>query len=263
MSTNCAGADRRTRAANSDPGLAVDTSYLWTIPGDCTDAYVGRGDAQSVTGRLLARFALSECCPVRLRDWKFGRDRQGKPFIAAPQEYRGISFSISHTDGLVACLISRCDLAAVDVERIRSSEDLPRLAPQLLSISEQRSLATLDGDEWLRRFFEYWTLKEAYAKALGLGLAFDFASVSFEVDTGDEVAARFSAAADGDPATWAFRRLALGPDWAGAVALGGRASTDRGLVHVELASDHLVREFRKSSADLVLAFGKGGTGCVL
>jgi 4'-phosphopantetheinyl transferase len=234
-------------AVNSDPGLPVDTAYLWTMSdGDGTDEYVGRAAAQSATGRLLARFALSECCPVLLRDWEFGRDRRGKPFIVAPPEYRGISFSISHTDGLLACLISGYETAAVDVERIRSSDDLPRLAPQLLSISEQRSLATLDGGAWLRRFFEYWTLKEAYATALGLGLAFDFALASFEVDA-DGVAARFAAAADGDPATWAFRRLALGPNWAGAVAVRTGPSKTCRLVHAELTSDLRVREVSQVS----------------
>ena len=35
--------------------------------------------------------------------------------------------------------------------------------------------------EQLRRFFWIWTLKEAYTKALGLGLGFDFRRVEFDV----------------------------------------------------------------------------------
>lgn len=36
-------------------------------------------------------------------------------------------------------------------------------------------------DELLRRFFWMWTLKEAYTKALGLGLGFDFSRIEFDV----------------------------------------------------------------------------------
>lgn len=208
----------------------------------CYDAFANRSAAQSSAGWLLMRFALSECWPVRPNDWKFARDGRGKPFIASPPEYRDIRISISHTDGLVACLISDQEMVGVDVEKIRSSDDLLLLAPELLSRSEQRSLATLSGEAWLRRFFEYWTLKEAYAKALGLGLAFDFASAWFEIGAGDHVTAQCVPLPVGESATWAFRRLALGPDWAGAIAVGGRAAMTRRLVQVELTSDLLARE---------------------
>lgn len=229
-------------AKRAAPSLLENADYLWTMrDGGCHDAFAGRSAAQSGAGWQLTRFALSECCPVRPRDWRFARDGRGKPFIAAPFEYRNIRISISHTDGLVACLVSGQDMAGLDVEKIRSSDDLPFLAPQLLSISEQRSLATLSGEAWLRRFFEYWTLKEAYAKALGLGLAFDFASICFEIDAGDQVTARFGAALVDASAIWTFRRLALSPGWAGAVAVSGGASRTRRLVHVELTSDFLMR----------------------
>lgn len=35
--------------------------------------------------------------------------------------------------------------------------------------------------ERLKRFFWMWTLKEAYTKALGLGLGFDFKRIEFDV----------------------------------------------------------------------------------
>lgn len=208
----------------------------------CEHAFAERHAAQSASGRVLARLALSACCPVRPQDWRFSRDGRGKPFIVAPLEYRDIHFSISHTDGLVACLISVHALAAVDVERIRPADDLSFLAPQLLSASEQRSLAALNGEAWLNRFFEYWTLKEAYTKAIGLGLGSDLSSVSFDVGEGDRVIAHFSAAADGDPETWAFRRLALGMDWAGAVAIRTGSYRNCGLAHVEISPQLLARE---------------------
>lgn len=239
--------------------------HLWSAPDDiCPDVddiapllpsdehaaaarFISQKAARSfVTGRVLTRLALSCRCPVRPQDWVFAPGLNGRPFIIAPEKYRHIQFSISHTDGRVACLTSHTALAAVDVERVMAWEDLPFIAPTILSADEQRSIATLTGDAWRRRFFEYWTLKEAYAKALGIGLACDFSSVSFDVGLDCDVVARFADRAEEVASDWLFRRLALGPDFAGAVAVKTGPSKTCRVVHTEITPGTLARKVSRA-----------------
>lgn len=248
MSTGGAGTQpRRALETCGTLGLLEGAAHLWTMrDNNCVDAK-GASAPQSSAGWMLARVALSECFPVGCHDWKFSRDGRGKPFIAAPQEYCGLGVSISHTDGLVACLISGHGTAAVDVEGVITWDDLPSVAPTILSGEEQRSIEALAGDAWTRRFYEYWTLKEAYAKARGVGLACEFALVSFDLGPGCDVSVRFADGACEIASEWLFRRLALGPRWAGAVAAMTGPSKTLALAHTELTPDMLAWEISRAS----------------
>lgn len=74
-----------------------------------------------------------------------------------------------------------------------------------LTALERRCLLSpeVSQDEALRRFFWIWTIKEAYTKALGLGLGFDFGRLEFDV-TSDIIRV------DGTiPPGWQFRKFEL------------------------------------------------------
>jgi 4'-phosphopantetheinyl transferase len=186
---------------------------------------------QFVCGRVLTRLALSRHCPVRPQEWVFALGPHGKPFILAPENYRGVRFSISHTEGLTACLITTIDMAAVDVERVRTWADLPLIAPMVLSARELSDIESFSGNAWHARFFDYWTLKEAYAKARGMGLGLDLTDIAFELAGQEEVRARFAPAVEDDPGRWTFRRVRLGPHYAAAIAIGRGDKENCTLMH--------------------------------
>lgn len=105
------------------------------------------------------------------------RGIHGKPSISGAPE-----FNLSHTRGVVACIFAaEADAAlevGIDVEIVRRTTDWRRLMPRVMCGDEIESLLALPVDAQQPRFYELWTMKEAWAKARGEGLQADFRSMN-------------------------------------------------------------------------------------
>jgi 4'-phosphopantetheinyl transferase len=153
--------------------LKPELLYLWTARTDDLDIEIlssleailptneqketrrfrrDRDRHQFLLARGLLRLALSEHLPVCAAGWRFVRNQNHKPFIVAPKSFSAVNFSLSHTDGLIACLISLVAEAAVDVERLEFQNDLAPAAKQVLSGVELTALGKLSGQDWTKRF---------------------------------------------------------------------------------------------------------------
>src|SRR5262245_2690814 len=63
----------------------------------------------------LLRVALSSVArEIDPADWCFVANPYGRPFVASPSVLRPIYFSLSHTEGCVACVVSSCEAVGVD-----------------------------------------------------------------------------------------------------------------------------------------------------
>ena len=154
----------------------------------------------------LLRYALSNAEPtVAPADWCFAAGPHGRPFVAAPEIARPVYFSLSHTEGCVACVISRVEPVGVDVERMEARDSLLKTAEYTFAPDEIAALRELSPDELFERFFDYWTLKEAYLKATGKGLHLPLDQFAIALsDSG--IAISFTGEIDDDPRRWHFTR---------------------------------------------------------
>src|SRR4029077_10088855 len=123
-----------------------------------------------VASHAFVRLALSHHCTVEAWRWRFDRNAEGKPYVVTPNLPQAPIFSLSHTEGMAACLIGLSAQIGVDVEKLAYHRDHRGIASLILADREQQNLRGCFEEDWTTRFFEYWTLKEAYAKARGLGL---------------------------------------------------------------------------------------------
>jgi 4'-phosphopantetheinyl transferase len=170
--------------------------------------------------RALVRCVLSRYAPVAPEAWRFEAGGHGRPQIGAPASARGLRFNLTHTDGLVACLVARDLDIGVDAEDATRIVEYVPLARRFFSAEEAAAVANAaEGAPRAERFFRTWTLKEAYLKARGLGLSLPLAAFAIRT-SGERISIAFEPSIDDDPARWQFESLALGSHLL-AVAVGG------------------------------------------
>jgi 4'-phosphopantetheinyl transferase len=158
---------------------------------------------QFLVTRALQRAVLScyapEIAPAR---WRFVAGERGKPELAPEFAGLGLRFNVSHSASLVAMAVTRAGLVGVDVERLDERAAPLALATRYFTPGEARQLASFPATDQQQHFYRLWTLKEAWLKATGRGVAEGLAGISFEFDAAghvDKVAMR-----SGDIGRWQF-----------------------------------------------------------
>jgi 4'-phosphopantetheinyl transferase len=158
--------------------------------------------------RALVRTMLSRYAGVAPAEWRFIANVHGRPEILdRPPGAPDLRFNISHTDGLIACAVTIGREVGVDVEHINRhlTHDV---AGRFFAPNEVTDLRRLPEDEQRRAFFDYWTLKEAYIKARGFGLALPLGDFAFKLKPPGPPEIAFEPSLEDDPATWQFMQ-----DW--------------------------------------------------
>ncbi|PKG84306.1 4'-phosphopantetheinyl transferase [Colwellia sp. 75C3] len=130
--------------------------------------------------RAFIRDLLSYYADLSPQDWQFEKGSKDKPeVINCPLPIR---FNISHTKNLIICAVTLEDDIGCDVENTGRSNDVLAIAERYFSPKESTELFALPEAEQRHRFFDYWTLKESYIKAWGLGLAIPLTDFSFNIN---------------------------------------------------------------------------------
>jgi 4'-phosphopantetheinyl transferase len=183
-----------------------------------------RHQRQYIFAHAMLRMALSHAAPdIAPPDWSFSIGRYGRPFIAAPTTSTALHFSLSHADGCVACVVSRHETVGVDVEAVSRRVAPLSTALRFFAPEEVETLRAQPEAAAIERFFDYWTLKEAYLKARGFGLNLPLDSFTMQVSR-EAIAISFKPDITDDPADWRFSLCSPSPSHRLAIADGSRAA---------------------------------------
>jgi 4'-phosphopantetheinyl transferase len=168
-------------------------------------------------GRL--RQILAAMLGIAPAELQFAAGTHGKPSLAAEFAASGLCFNLSHSDALGLLGWAWRREIGVDVEAWRQMNDEAALVRRYFSQAEITAWEAVSPAQRSEAFFNIWTRKEAYVKAVGrgLGLALD----SFDVSLESGPAARLlrpSTLID-DGRSWSLASPNAGPGASLAVAL--------------------------------------------
>lgn len=214
--------------------------------------YFARDRRRYLVTRVLVRTVLSRYAPVDPRDWVFGANAYGRPHAVNPQaEAMRLTFNLSHTHSMIVLGVTVGRALGVDVENIRAREVSIGMADRFFSPIEADELANAPSHRQQYRFFEYWTFKEAYIKARGMGLQLPLDKFSFDYPDDRRVRIAIDRELGDDPARWRFWQMQPEADYLLAVCAERMDAQAPALIvrrAVPLAGeDRLALEFLRTS----------------
>ncbi|MBC7944327.1 MAG: 4'-phosphopantetheinyl transferase superfamily protein [Burkholderiales bacterium] len=174
-----------------------------------------------IAGRAWLRTLLARYLNTDAARLQFVYAARGKPALVDGSGGH-LRFNLAHSHGLALVAMTKRREIGVDVECISASVAGPEIAERFFSAAEVIALRSLPVEQQQEAFFAGWTRKEAYIKAIGVGL---FAALDrFTVSLTPGAPAALLEVAD-DPreaARWTMRELHPGDGYAAAVAVEGR-----------------------------------------
>lgn len=170
-----------------------------------------------IAGHALMRARLSHHLGGPPADWRFVPGPHGKPEAVLAPGQLPLRINLSHTRGLAAVAVTVGDDVGVDVEWVERDNRLLDIADRYFAPAECRQLDAVPDHGKRDTFFAFWTLKEAYIKAIGLGLAMPLHDFAFTLS--DPVSVAFAPHVSDVAAQWSFRRFRPLPGHAMAVAV--------------------------------------------
>lgn len=170
-----------------------------------------------IAGRATLRIVLAEYLGVSAEAIGFREGPNGKPYLSS-RLHRGLEFNMSRSHGLGLIAICVGEEVGVDVELVRDVEDAANIVQRFFCPEEIAQWMALDQARRTHAFFDCWTRKEAYVKAVGAGLQIPLNSFAVSFRPGETPTVRLH----GDRACWSV--FDVGPSAAYAAALAVRGS---------------------------------------
>jgi 4'-phosphopantetheinyl transferase len=169
--------------------------------------------------RGLLRTLLSGYTGLPPDSLRFQYGTKGKPELAGGN----IHFNISHSAELVLLTFSRSQPLGIDVECIRVVPEAEQIAESHFSRVERAAFRSVPSHLKTEAFFNCWTRKEAFVKALGDGLYIPLGQFDVTIEPGAEAGFLAIDGEIGKAAAWSLYHLVPKPGFVGALAVAGRA----------------------------------------
>jgi len=144
-----------------------------------SEIQIARSATAFLVTRAVVRTVLGHLLGLPGQNVELFTSERGKPSLA-PSSVLPLYFNTSHSETRAVVALSRVGDLGVDVEDIGPIDE--RVVRRSVSSDEFERLATMDRDERARAFFHLWTIKEACAKATGVGIGVGMRNIAATLD---------------------------------------------------------------------------------
>jgi 4'-phosphopantetheinyl transferase len=174
-----------------------------------------------IVARGILRLLLGRYLNVAASELQFVINEYGKPALAHLPQGTHVHFNLSHSGELALFAFAYDRQVGIDVEYKRSDVDYEGIARISFSSIEQAVLRSLPNEVMQEAFYNCWTRKEAYIKALGKGLSHPLDQFDVSLTPGEPPALLADRLAPRAPALWSLSALAPGVHYAAALVVEG------------------------------------------
>lgn len=174
---------------------------------------------QYVVGRGALRSLVGAYTGTRPEIVRFRYGDRGKPYLADPAG--DLQLNLSNSDEMALVGFVRKVEIGVDIEFLKPMPDCEPIAERFFSASERDVLRALPADRKEEAFFNCWTRKEAYLKAMGTGLAAPLDSFDVTLAPGEPPRMLTLEGSAERAARWYLQHFRPAEQYIGALAIEG------------------------------------------
>ena len=171
---------------------------------------VTHGILRKIIGRYLN---------IEPKGLKFSYGSHGKPTIGGLTDGHSLCFNMSHSHGLALYAFTWARRVGVDVECVRPMPDAEEIAERFFSPRENAVFRTVPAGKKLEAFFNCWTRKEAFLKAVGDGLSRSLDSFEVSLAPGEPARLLCVRGDSLEASRWHLLELAPAHGYAGALVV--------------------------------------------
>lgn len=174
-----------------------------------------------IISQAVLRILISAYLHIEPAEVIMVASKKGKPFLINEPS---LFFNISNSHEICVYAFSRDAEVGIDIEKIRELPDIDQLIEKNLT-SREKAYFLKNPDHKLSLFFQFWTFKESYLKAIGEGMRLTPENLEFSLNDGN---IRLRSVTYGFEATdWQFRRFTREGNYTGALTYQRRDTVIR------------------------------------
>jgi 4'-phosphopantetheinyl transferase len=217
------------RVSLAQSALVLPTLEALLSPGELQRArrfHFERDQRRYIVSQGHLRLLLGQYLKREPRQIEFCQGTRGKPALAAssltPDAPGDLRFNLSHSHELALYAFAWNREVGIDVEHIRPVADRDQIVRRFFAPQEQAVFFALPDDQRTEAFFQCWTRKEAFIKAIGEGLYHPLDHFVVAFVPGEPARLLDVTGHPEETGRWSVQALAPAPDYAAALFVDGQ-----------------------------------------